>query len=106
MLPALAQANDWTGGYVGAQLGYGDVSWETWYTQASYRPLESKWEWVARYGDFTSPHASQNQEQWALGTNYLFSNNFVGKLTYEFNDGLAGRETDDDRVLFQLAYGF
>ena len=82
------------------------ATWETWYTQASYRPLESKWEWVARDGDFTSPHASQNQEQWALGTNYLFSNNFVGKLTYEFNDGLAGRETDDDRVLFQLAYGF
>ena len=26
MAPSLAQANDWTGGYVGAQLGYGDVS--------------------------------------------------------------------------------
>ncbi len=82
------------------------ASWETWYTQASYRALESNWEFVARYTDFTSPHASQNQEQWAVGTNYLFTNNFIGKLTYEFNDGLAGRETDDDRVLFQLAYGF
>lgn len=102
------------GEYVETQVGADDrgaaasegATWETWYTQASYRALESNWELVARYTDFTSPHASQNQEQWAIGTNYLFSSNFIGKLTYEFNDGLAGGETDEDRVLFQLAYGF
>lgn len=80
--------------------------WETWYTQGSYRFVGSKWEAVARYTDFDSPHLSKDQTQWAFGTNYLFTNNFIGKFSYEFNDGLSGNASDDDRFLFQMAYGF
>ena len=80
--------------------------WEAWYTQGSYRFDESKFELVTRYSEFDSPHDSKDQDQWALGANYLFTNNFIGKFTYEFNDGQKGRESDDDRFLFQMAYGF
>lgn len=96
---------------VGADTGSGTAAsegatWETWYTQGAYRFNQSKWELVARYADFDSPHNSQDQQQWAIGTNYLFTNNFIGKLSYEFNDGQAGSDADQDRFLFQMAYGF
>jgi hypothetical protein len=80
--------------------------WETWYTQGSYRVKNTKLELVTRYTDFDSPHNSQDQSQWALGTNYLFTNNFIGKFSYEFNDGESGNLSDDDRFLLQMAYGF
>ena len=96
---------------VGADTGSGTAAsegaiWETWYTQGAYRFSQTKWELVARYTDFDSPHGSQDQKQWALGTNYLFTNNFIGKLGYEFNDGQSGSDADNDRLLFQMAYGF
>ena len=96
---------------VGADTGSGTAAsegatWETWYTQGAYRFNQSNWELVARYTDFDSPHNSQDQQQWAIGTNYLFTNNFIGKLSYEFNDGQAGGDADQDRFLFQMAYGF
>ena len=80
--------------------------WETWYTQGAYRFGQSKWELVARYTDFDSPHNSQDQEQWAIGANYLFTNNFIGKLSYEFNDGQTDSDADQNRFLVQMAYGF
>jgi hypothetical protein len=83
-----------------------DATWETWYTQGSYRLNQSKWELVTRYTDFDSPHISQDQEQWAMGINYLFTSSFIGKLSYEFNDGQTGSDADQDRFLFQMAYGF
>lgn len=96
---------------VGADTGVGvaaseGATWETWYTQAAYRIPESKWEVVARYTDFDSPHDSQDQEQSALGVNYLFTSSFIGKFSYELNDGLSGSDADKDRVMFQMAYGF
>lgn len=96
---------------VGADAGNGTAAsegatWETWYTQGSYRISQSKWELVARYTDFDSPHTSQDQEQWAIGTNYLFTNNFIGKFSFELNDGQTGSDTNQDRFLFQMAYGF
>jgi len=96
---------------VGEDVGSGTAAsegatWETWYTQGSYRFAQSQWELVARYSDFDSPHNSQDQKQWAIGTNYLFTNNFIGKLSYEFNDGQEGSNADQDRFLFQMAYGF
>ncbi len=96
---------------VGADAGTGTAAsegaaWETWYTQGAYRFAQSKWELVARYTDFDSPHNSQDQQQWAIGTNYLFTNNFVGKLSYEFNDGQTDSDADLDRFLLQMAYGF
>lgn len=81
-------------------------TWKAWYGQASYKLLPSKWEGVMRYGKFDSPHADQRQEQWALGVNYLWGPNVMAKLGYEFNHGLAGAVTDDNRWLLQLAYGF
>lgn len=80
--------------------------WEAFYTQLSYKFLPTKFEAVARYGDYSSNHADQAQEQWALGLNYLFAANAMAKLSYEFNDGLAGTTTDQDQLLMQLTYGF
>lgn len=96
---------------VGADIGSGNAAsdgatWKTWYTQGAYRIGQSKFELVARYTDFNSPHSSQDQKQWAMGTNYLFTNSFIGKINYEFNDGLAGSPAEKDRFQLQLAYGF
>ena len=82
------------------------ASWESWYTQASYLIPKSKWEPVIRYTDFTAPHSSVSQEQFAFGVNYQFTSSVIGKATYEFNDGLSGALTDENRWLLQLAYGF
>lgn len=80
--------------------------WESWYLQGAYKFGQDKWESVLRYTDYTSPHADQSQEQWALGLNYLVTPNSMIKFAYEFNDGLAGELTDNDRFLIQLAYGY
>jgi len=82
------------------------AEWETWYTQLAYRFLPTKFEGVARYTEFDSPHASRDQEQWAVGVNWLFASNIIGKFAYEFNDGASGETSDDDRLLLQFAYGF
>ena len=81
-------------------------SWETWYSQASYLFPQTKWETAIRYTNFDSPHASEDQQQWAVGLNYLFASSVIGKFTYEFNDGQPGSQADTNRWLFQLAYGF
>ncbi|NIB39732.1 hypothetical protein HBA55_09065 [Pseudomaricurvus alkylphenolicus] len=96
---------------VGADTGSGTAAsegatWETWYTQGAYRFPQSKWELVARYTDFDSPHNSQDQQQWSIGANYLFTNSFIGKLAYEFNDGQTGSDANQDALLLQMAYGF
>ncbi|MDA3870522.1 MAG: porin, partial [Gammaproteobacteria bacterium] len=82
------------------------AEWTTWYTQAAYRLPNTKWEGVLRYTDYDSPHASVDQKQTAIGVNYLVSNNFIVKLTHELNDGLDGANSDADRTMLQLAYGF
>ncbi len=81
-------------------------TWKAWYGQASYKLLPTKLEGVLRYGKYLSPHAEQRQEQWAVGVNYLWGPNVMAKLGYEFNQGLAGANTDANRWLLQLAYGF
>ena len=91
--------------YSGVTASPGET-WETWYTQASYVFPQTKWETALRYTNFDSPHDSQDQKQWALGLNYLFNGSFIGKLTYEFNDGLDDSQADTNRWMFQLAYGF
>lgn len=82
------------------------ASWTSWYTQASYLIPHSKWEPVIRYTDFTTPEVITSQEQLALGLDYQFTSSVIGKFTYEFNDGLTGLPTDENRWLIQLAYGF
>lgn len=107
-------AFDFRGEYISQDVGdaAGSVApeggkWETWYMQSVYKIGESaKWEGVLRYSDFDSPHADQIQEQWAVGVNYLLTPNAIFKLGYEFNDGLAGERTDNDRFLIQIAYGY
>ena len=82
------------------------ASWKSWYTQSSYLIPNTRWEPVIRYSDFTSPTESRSQQQWALGMNYLFTSSFIGKATYEFNDGLLDSNADENRWLLQVAYGF
>jgi len=91
--------------YVGITASPGET-WKSWYTQAAYLIPRTKWEPVLRYTDFDSPHSSQDQKQWAVGLNYLFSGSVIGKLTYEFNDGEEASEADINRWMLQLAYGF
>jgi hypothetical protein len=91
--------------YVGITASPG-ATWKSWYTQAAYLVPGTKWEPVLRYTDFDSPHSSQDQKQWAVGLNYLFSGSVIGKITYEFNDGEEASEADINRFMLQLAYGF
>lgn len=80
--------------------------WETWYAQGALRFGDANWEGVLRYADYTTPHPSLSQEQWALGLVYLISPSALIKASYESNKGLAGEMTDDDRWLLQVAYGY
>lgn len=80
--------------------------WEAWYAQLSYQLLPTKWEGVLRYGDYDSPHTSLDQQQLAVGINYLFAPNVIAKFAYEFNDGASGAASDDDNLQLQMAYGF
>jgi hypothetical protein len=81
--------------------------WQAMYTQFAYRVPDTKWEGVIRYGDFDAPGLLRDQKQTVLGINYLVTNNFIAKFSYEFNDAeVAGSIADDDRLLTQLAYGF
>lgn len=81
-------------------------TWETWYVQSAYKFGQAKWEGVIRFTDYTSPHPDRSQEQWAVGVNYLLTPSALLKIGYEFNDGLAGEVTDDDRWIVQMAYGY
>ena len=86
--------------------------WEAWYAQASYKFSQMPYKYlrnleaVVRYSDYDSNHADQRQEQWTLGLNYLIAPQAIAKMGYEFNDGLDGEPTNEDRLLFQLSYGF
>jgi hypothetical protein len=93
------------GGLAGSVAPAGG-KWKAWYLQAAYRLAPTKWEGVVRYGDYNTPHADQDQKQWALGVNYWFAPNLVGKIAYEWNKGLTGTPNDDNRWLLQAAYGF
>ncbi len=82
------------------------ADWTTWYTQFAYKFLPTKFEAAVRYTDFDSVGTNKDQKQWVLGVNYLFTNSVIGKVAYEANDGEAGTTANDDRLMFQLAYGF
>ena len=104
---------DLRGEYVKQEVGslVGSVAeegqeWEAWYIQPSYKFLPTKFEAVARYSDYDSTHADQDNEQWALGLNYLIAPNAILKFAYEMNDGLAGTTNDENRLFLQFTYGF
>jgi len=90
----------------GASASAPSSEWVSWYTQGSYLIPSTKFEGVVRYADFDSQNDSKDQKQWAIGLNYLFASNVIGKLTYELNDGQSGTRADDDKWYFQMAYGF
>jgi hypothetical protein len=81
------------------------ATWTARYIQAAYK-IMPKWEGVFRWSRFDAPHGDQWQRQKALGLNYWYASNVVGKITYEFNNGKSGELTDKDRLLLQLTYGF
>lgn len=80
--------------------------WEAFYYQISYKFNSSKIESVIRYGDYDSPHNSEDQDQIVFGLNYLFSNQVVAKTAYEINKINNNTSVNEDRLLFQLSYGF
>ncbi len=85
----------------------GSATWEAVYTQFAYRLPDTKWEGVLRYGEFDAPGKNKDQSQVTAGVNYLVANNFIVKVSYEFNDGeVANTKADGDVLLTQLAYGF
>lgn len=103
---------DVRGEYVQTKIGdaVGSASeggeWTTWYLQGAWKFASSNFEAVVRYGEFDSPHAAQDREQWALGLNYWLASNAVAKVAYEMNDNPNAGLDADNRTLVQLAYGF
>jgi len=83
--------------------------WEALYLQASYQFTNVALEPVVRYSDYHNPDTKRNQI--ALGLNYLFSNNLIGKFSYEFNENedatvSSSDVTNNDILRAQLAFGF
>jgi len=82
--------------------------WRAWYAQASYQFTSFKFEPVLRYSDYHNPEQERNQ--WAVGLNYLFANNVIAKLAYEYNtdedDDTVNSNANNNRVLAQFAFGF
>lgn len=104
---------DLRGEYIQQKIGDAPMSlaptgatWKAWYAQAAYLWPGTAWEFVARYGEFHAPDAAMEQDQTALGINYLLGPNAIAKAAYELNDGAPGEDTDRNRWLLQLAYGF
>jgi len=81
-------------------------TWQSWYLQGAYRPAGSKFEYVARYADYTTPDAATSDKQTAIGVNYLFSSNVMAKLAVVNDDYTDPATTDTSSVMFQMAYGF
>jgi len=83
-------------------------TWKAWYTQLSYQFSAFNVEPVVRYSDYQNPDL--NRDQWAFGLNYLFANNLIAKLAYEYNrdkdDTDADTTANNNRILAQFAFGF
>lgn len=80
--------------------------WEAWYTQIAYRFYPTGWEPVIRYGEYDTPHPSEDNNQLAAGINYWFAANVVTKLDYLSNDNPNTGFENNNAVMLQLAYGF
>ena len=90
----------------GSEIDPGSNKWSAWYLQGSYKFTPSKWESVVRYSDYDAPGVSMDKEQWSLGLNYLFANNIIGKIAYDFNDAEKDTLNDEDALTLQMTYGF
>ncbi|HKS56493.1 MAG TPA: porin [Steroidobacteraceae bacterium] len=92
-------------GSAGVSIAPDSATWDAWYVQTAYRWPDTPWEFAARYGEFRSPDAAMEQDQVMLGVSYLWSSNAMAKFGYEFNNGLAGEDSNRNRWLLQIAYG-
>ena len=90
----------------GSEVDSSSNKWSSWYVQGAYKFTPTKWESVLRYSDYDAPGRNNDQEQWSLGLNYLFANNIIGKIGYDFNDGEKDTLTDEDQITLQMTYGF
>jgi len=99
--------------YIEQSIGENELStleggtWRAMYGQVSYQFASLKLEPVLRYSDYHNPETERNQ--WAVGLNYLFANNLIAKLAYEYNtneDSAGEASINDNRVSAQLAFGF
>ncbi len=104
---------DFRGEFIQQEIGVQPAStaseggkWAAGYIQGAYRFLPSNWEAVLRYGQYDTPHPSEDLNQTTVGVNYLFASNLVAKLNYEANENPNAGNEASDRVLVQLAYGF
>lgn len=84
--------------------------WRGWYGQASYLFKPTKLEAIIRYGEYASPHATNNFDQCAFGLDYWFAPSVVVKAAYEINRAKSkpenGSSTIGNAFFLQLAYGF
>lgn len=94
-------------------------TWKAWYLQASYQFSNIKLEPVLRYSNFISPKQNKladlterskekEKSQLAIGMNYLFTNNIILKIAYEYNKDENNNNSsyDSNNVSAQLAFGF
>ncbi len=92
-------------------LGIEGGKWQAAYAQVAYQIDMLHLEPVLRYGFYKNPELEQKQT--ALGLNYLFSNNIIAKMAYEFGNRTSPDEDTGvdttiktDKFLAQLAFGF
>lgn len=89
----------------------GEIDRTGFYVQAAYKlaaidaPIISSTELVFRYSLIRSDAANADQDQFSIGGNYYFTNTFIGKVAYDFNEGDTS-SADADMFNIQLAYGF
>lgn len=78
--------------------------WRAYYLQLAYRIF--KFEPVIRYGNYKTFQNYYRHRQVAIGLDYWFAPSIVAKVAYEFNSGQMHTINNDNRFLFQVAYGF
>jgi hypothetical protein len=81
--------------------------WKAWYGQVAYWIPSTKFEPVIRYGKFTAPAGTQEQQrQWAFGLDYWFAPSIAAQTSFEINKGQSGSNTNQNLFSIQLVFGF
>lgn len=95
-------------GHSGAVETVDATEWEAGYVQVAYQ--FGRWEPVVRAGTVDvegGVHGdAENEDRVNVGLNYLFGPSLVGKAAVESRDFDEGGSEDNDRVFFQVSYGF
>lgn len=93
-------------GKLSSSVAPDEYTWSAWYAQAAYQFDSVHLEPVIRYGVSQPADSTYDQEQLALGLNYIFAPTVIAKVAYEINNADDAPEFDDNRFLAQLAFGF